>query len=597
MDKNPRLNLFPSLKETVKAAFHFFKKRTQNTTTYVFLIFLLLSLKTTVDVAEKDLSKRIGGKTQKDEYYCIMVSYMILKFMWWSISFISKIVLEVLITPIGGIMCSYVLGNIFHSERQRGTHLSPLQTEYFLTEGSKAIAKTIRLIFVDFLENVFSIVGNFIYIFREDKSNFKSSSLAFMLLIFFIAVFRLINMTQSFLILLEVSRADCHKEEYFVETVDSIKIVKSYNESKKHVSRYNDALIKWETLITKSKFISLSNLLFYNISVEFLILMATLIFASSAYTNPDVDLTHTDSGQDTVNASQIAIINSIGIFSKVLKYIPSSFTLVLKFYQDVAEAVSLSKNFMNLTNFIREDASKKIRIDKFNDKIEVKNIDFSISGKAVLTNASFTVKKGSKNAVYGRNGTGKSSIAKILLGLEEYHGQVLVDGIELSHICMEDYRKLIAYVPQETKLFNESIYYNLSFGNNCSYATIVEECKRMRIHDIIMTFPAGYNTVVGAFGNNINGGLRQEIFYTRAFLSGAEFYIFDEPSNNLDEVHSQFILEYIKDPSYSDKTFLIICHDRDIVNQFPTIFKFQDGKVALEKDMFLENNLSIEKTQ
>ncbi|KAI5171839.1 hypothetical protein PAEPH01_1700 [Pancytospora epiphaga] len=94
-----------------------------------------------------------------------------------------------------------------------------------------------------------------------------------------------------------------------------------------------------------------------------------------------------------------------------------------------------------------------------------------------------------------------------------------------------------------------------------------------------MMLSNGYNTVVGEFGKNINGGLRQKIFYTRAFLRDTPIYLFDEPTNNLDDEASEFILEYINDPAYSSKTFFVICHDIEISEKFPQIYKFENNKI------------------
>ena len=108
--------------------------------------------------------------------------------------------------------------------------------------------------------------------------------------------------------------------------------------------------------------------------------------------------------------------------------------------------------------------------------------------------------------------------------------------------------------------------------------------KSLKLHDKIMSLSNGYNTVVGEGGKNINGGLRQKIFYARAFLKDTPIYLFDEPTNNLDKANSEFLLEYINDPLYSNKTFLVICHDMEIVKQFPKIYKFDENKIILEKE-------------
>jgi ABC-type bacteriocin/lantibiotic exporter with double-glycine peptidase domain len=227
---------------------------------------------------------------------------------------------------------------------------------------------------------------------------------------------------------------------------------------------------------------------------------------------------------------------------------------------------------------------EKFKVESFNDKIELSNIFYTAKEKLIIKDASFSIVKGKKYAVHGRNGVGKSSIAKVLMGFDEYKGLILFDGVDINNIDIDSFRSRINYVPQDTRLYNQSIYFNLAFGNDKSYDEIIAEAKKMNIHNEIMTFPDGYNTVVGDFGKNLNGGLRQKIFYTRAFLRDADIFLFDEPTNNLDANNSKFLLEYINDPLYADKTFFVICHDAEIVDKFPCIYRFRDGKVFLEKD-------------
>lgn len=257
---------------------------------------------------------------------------------------------------------------------------------------------------------------------------------------------------------------------------------------------------------------------------------------------------------------------------------------VVKLYQNIMESIVLTNTIIDYLSLAREELDKKIRVDTFNDKIEVHGLTYAARGRVIFNDVALVLRRGDKTVMYGRNGVGKSSIFKILLNFDEYQGEVLFDGVEIRRLAMQDYRALMTYVPQDTRLFDESIYANLVFDNDRPFGEVVAECKRMEIHDKIMGLPAGYNTVVGEFGKNINGGLRQKIFYTRAFLRDTPIYLFDEPTNNLDVAGSGFLLSYANDPAYTHKTFFVICHDMEIVRKFPKVYKFDDNRLVLEKD-------------
>lgn len=576
MEEEKNINL-QSFKASLRMAFVFFNKRTKNMHMYIIVVALLIMLRTWIDVGERNLRaslSKCGGN-----YDGALVAFMVMKFWWWNIEFMYMIVFEVLITPIGGLICSFIMERILYSEHQGAMNLSPPQVEYFVTEGSKSIAKIVRLVFINLLDTAFQILGDFWYVFSKDNSFCKWVSSSFIILVSGIASVKLWYMHRSFLLTYEATKINCQKEKCYVETVDSLHIVKSYGEGNGRVLKYENDVSVWERINTKCKLLIYTNNFVFNTCCDVLITISTVRFISMM-DFPDRYSSHSVGGDSLFDAA----INEVNVFSKVLFYIPMSFIKGIKFYRDLAESVVLSRKLVGYMSFVKEEMGRKMRVDSFNDSIEVRNLMYTAKDKVVFSDISFTVRKGDKCVLFGRNGAGKSSIFKLLLGFEEYRGTILFDGVDLGALCMSDYRRLVTYVPQDTRLFDESIYYNLAFGNDRAYREIIEECKRMGIHDSIMSFPSGYNTSVGMGGKAINGGLRQKIFYTRAFLRDTAIYLFDEPTNNLDVVHAGFLLEYVRDPKYAQKTFFVICHDIDIVREFPKILRFDDGRIVLEKD-------------
>lgn len=560
---------------SIKLAFNTLKRRTKNAYLYILIVFSLIFLKALMDLDEKKLRDIFVKGKSVDRNTACLVAFMIFKFWYWSIMFVTRIIFEILITPIGGIVTSKIIDDIICSEGQRATELKSLNVEYFTTEGSKSVAKILRIIFVDFLGSLIEIIIKFYYMYTKDKSNGHWASLLFIAMYLMFAGFRIKHYQKIFKLAFETSKADCQKEDYYIETLDTMKIVKSYGGGRKLVDRYANAAICWETLTVKNKLMIFAQDFYFNTFSEFLNMFSILIFIRN------LNYSVSDCPQQTE-----IHMNSTKTFFSNMKYVPDVFKLIFDFYTQLAESVVLSKKLIGFINYVKEDIRTKIRVDEFKSLIQVADLNYTIGDKHVIKDATFAIQKGMKCAVHGKNGSGKSSVSKVLLGLDEYTGTIQIDGVDLHSICKSDYRKLITYVPQDTKLFSDTIYYNLTFGNYQPYERVIEECKKMDIHDTIMSFSMGYNTHVGDFGNKINGGLRQKIFYTRAFLRSAQIYIFDEPTNNLDVNHSKFLLKYINDDQYKDKTFIVICHDREIVYQFPVIFKFDSGKVYLEKSTF-----------
>ncbi|ELA41504.1 uncharacterized protein VICG_01488 [Vittaforma corneae ATCC 50505] len=561
---------------SLKMSYNFFSKRTRHPNIYIALIFALISMRGWMDFYEKGfrdmLEKRPPIKENGFERPSIvpgeMIVFMMLKLWWWSIDFVSKMTFEVLITPIGGIIAQYILTQMIFTEDPTVFDVVPSYCEYVITESSKAIAKIVRLLFVNMSNCFVQLCSDFYFIFVKDISPYKKNSLSFICFMVIIAFLKLYHLQKVFYINNEASDVNSEKEKQYIETMDLFPVVKMSGEEKKMMSRYSRTLNRWENLTIKGKVLLFSNDFVFNLLCDVVVSSITILYIANKNENSEFEMNLKDNCGEISN------------FNRVLVYIPNCFISAMKFYRDLAESVVLSQKLMIYLDYIRELKNEKIRISSFSESIEVKDLSYTCKDKLVFNNVSFVISRGSKVVLFGKNGTGKSSIFKLLLGFDKYRGTILFDGIELSRLCISDYRRLITYVPQDTRLFDESIYYNLAYGNSKSFKEIIEECKSMGIHDAIMSFPSGYNTGVGEGGKSINGGLKQKIFYTRAFLRDSEIYLFDEPTNNLDANHSRFLLEYIRSPRYAEKTFFVICHDRDIANEFPT--KFRLDKECIE---------------
>lgn len=179
--------------------------------------------------------------------------------------------------------------------------------------------------------------------------------------------------------------------------------------------------------------------------------------------------------------------------------------------------------------------------------IEFRNVSFGYSdSKANIKNVSFTVKKGSKTAIVGESGCGKSTVLKLIAGLYEAdEGQILVFGEDISKSDLEEVRSGMSYVPQESQLFPVSIYENITCGHSMSVDDVMAACEAARLKDFIYTQPEGIYTNIGEHGNRISGGEKQRICIARAIAKNAPVFILDEATSALDGQTENQVLDFI----------------------------------------------------
>lgn len=158
-------------------------------------------------------------------------------------------------------------------------------------------------------------------------------------------------------------------------------------------------------------------------------------------------------------------------------------------------------------------------------------------------------------------------------------GEIIINNSNINDIDTEILREKIAYISQETFLFNKTIFENLTIGkNNISYEQVIEACKKAQIHDFINTLPARYNTVIEENGSNFSGGQRQRLSIARAILKNPDILIMDEATSNLDSITEKVINNTMND-FMKNKTAIIIAHRLSTIQNCDNIYVLEKGKV------------------
>lgn len=221
-------------------------------------------------------------------------------------------------------------------------------------------------------------------------------------------------------------------------------------------------------------------------------------------------------------------------------------------------------------------------IDKIDGEINVSNVTFAYGNrKPALKNVSFTIPKGKKVALVGSSGSGKSTMAKLLLKYyEPQEGEITIDGVDIQEYRNDSLRRAISYVPQNIELFSKSIYDNIRVSRqSATLEEVKEAAKAADAHEFIKRLPMQYYTYLEEAGNGLSGGEKQRIALARAFLKENEFYIMDESTSNLDFATENIIFDMIYN-KFRNKSMLIIAHRLATVKNCDVIIVLDKGEIV-----------------
>ena len=227
---------------------------------------------------------------------------------------------------------------------------------------------------------------------------------------------------------------------------------------------------------------------------------------------------------------------------------------------------------------------RTIKLDAIKGDISFKNVSFSYEeGTEVIHNITFQAKKGSMTALVGTSGSGKSTIAGMAASfLNPQSGKITIDGIDLSKVKLNSYRKKLGVVLQDDFLFEGTIKQNILFSNpKASNEELMEAIKSANVHEFTDRFDDGIETLIGERGVKLSGGQRQRITIARAIIANPRILILDEATSNLDNESESLIQESLK-KLMSGRTTFVIAHRLSTIRQADQILVIEDGNIAEE---------------
>ncbi len=218
---------------------------------------------------------------------------------------------------------------------------------------------------------------------------------------------------------------------------------------------------------------------------------------------------------------------------------------------------------------------------RFQEAIAFKNVSFTYPDKnqTAISNLNLTLKKGETLGIIGHTGSGKTTIASLLLRLiESNNGSILIDEQDIKAINLSDFRQQIGYVPQDVFLFSDTIANNIAFGlqEETSIEKIIQYAKIAEVHENILGFKDGYNTIVGERGLTLSGGQKQRIAIARALIKNPEILILDDCLSALDHETEKKIIAHLTQV-LKDKTGIIISHRLSSIMHCNNIIVLENG--------------------
>lgn len=252
-------------------------------------------------------------------------------------------------------------------------------------------------------------------------------------------------------------------------------------------------------------------------------------------------------------------------------------------YREIKHSLADMEKLFSLLDENQEitDRQNAIKLNAGNVTVAFTHVSFSYeTNRQILFDVNFTIPAGSTVAVVGQSGSGKSTLARLLFRFYDVtDGKILINDHDLRDITQESLRAMIGIVPQDTVLFNESIYYNIAYGRpSATQEEILAAAKSAHIHDFIDSLPDKYQTQVGERGLKLSGGEKQRIAIARAILKNPAILVFDEATSALDSRTEKNIQKELKQLA-KDRTTLVIAHRLSTIIDANQILVMDNGRI------------------
>jgi len=362
-----------------------------------------------------------------------------------------------------------------------------------------------------------------------------------------------------------MNKSDNEANTKAIDSLLNFETVKYFTNEAHEARRYDSALRRFEEASIKSK-VTLSLL---NIGQGVIISLGlTAVMIMAGYGVQDGSMTIGD----------FVLVNSY----LIQLYMPLNFLGFV--YREIKQSLADMEHMFSLLDKEAEIADDVDACDLpvGGGDVRFEQVSFSYDPRrSILKNVDFHVPAGKTTAIVGSSGAGKSTLSRLLFRFYDVSdGAIKIDGVDVRHIKQAALRGAIGIVPQDTVLFNDTVFYNIAYGRPGATPGDVEEAAKLAsIHDFIMGLPDGYNTMVGERGLKLSGGEKQRVAIARTILKRPRILLFDEATSALDTHTEKEIQESLRDVS-SGLTTLVIAHRLSTVVDADEILVLEKGEIV-----------------
>ena len=361
-----------------------------------------------------------------------------------------------------------------------------------------------------------------------------------------------------------MNAADNAVSTKLIDSLLNFETVKYFNNEEHEYRRLFESLDQYEIESIKNQY----SLSYLNIFQTVVIMTGiTIMLSMSAFDIRAGNITI--GGFVVINAYMLQLYQPLNFFGTVYREIRQSLT-------DMENLFTLWEEKPNLS----DGAEKLLEIEEASIRFENVSFDYD-ARRTIIKDISFEVPNGKKVALVGPTGAGKSTISRLLFRFyDPKQGDVYINNQNIKDISQQSLRKHIGVVPQDTVLFNDTIYYNISYGNpNASEEEIYNAAKSADIHNFIINLPDGYQTIVGERGLKLSGGEKQRVAIARAILKNPSIFFFDEATSALDSTTEKEIQKNLQAIS-KNRTTLVIAHRLSTAADADEILVLEQGEIT-----------------
>ena len=367
----------------------------------------------------------------------------------------------------------------------------------------------------------------------------------------------------------KMNEMDTSANQKAIDSLLNFETVKYFGNEKFEASRYDTFLASYQEAAIQSQ----RSLAVLNIGQQIIIVIGLIAILWRAILGVEAGL---------LTLGDLVLINTL----MIQLYIPLNFLGVI--YREIKQALLDMDNMFSLLGKDREIQDKpsaqalQLVEPKLGPKVVFDQVNFFYDpNRPILKNVQFEILPGTTTAVVGRSGSGKSTLARLLFRFYDVQsGSILIDDQPIKEIQQASLRKAIGIVPQDTVLFNDSIGYNIAYGNpTASQLEITQAAKAAQIDEFIMSLPDGYQTAVGERGLKLSGGEKQRVAIARTLLKDPALLIFDEATSALDSKTEKAIQAEINKLT-SNRTALIIAHRLSTIVHAEQILVMSAGEIV-----------------